>query len=340
MDAAVHALAEWCGESPPQRDALCLHLRLATAVGGSACLAWWTASVAVYSLRMVSPAFAAATAYGKLRSGSRLRAGVVRRGHAFHFFYVWAAMWCTTALALRAAAGGADEFGCSFARSPTPLATGLFFVHAARRAFESAFVHRFTHDEKVEALSVIAGLGYYFIAPVTFADADLGPLRLQVSELPQWLPLSVGDFVTARRTVRDPEPLWEGVAAGLILYVLGSLLQSWHHYVLAQLRKDQPTLAARLFKRDRSDSPAPRVHSVPTGGLFQWLVCPHYVAEVILYVGMCLVSCGGRLADATPATAAMMAFVCLNLGHSAYSQREWYWRELKVRRWVLIPYLL
>ena len=96
---------------------------------------------------------------------------------------------------------------------------------------------------------------------------------------------------------------------------------------------------------------------MPRGGWFESVSCPHYAAEVLLYVGICAVACGsgfgaGGIATGAPGfgpaaalarTAPMLASVAANLSIAARRNHEWYMRHMPdypKGRWAMIPGIL
>lgn len=47
----------------------------------------------------------------------------------------------------------------------------------------------------------------------------------------------------------------------------------YHHYLLANLRK-----------------PGDKSYKVPSGGLFEYVACPHYLFEIITWIGMAIIT--------------------------------------------------
>jgi hypothetical protein len=79
-------------------------------------------------------------------------------------------------------------------------------------------------------------------------------------------------------------------------------------------------------------------YGVARGGLFEVVCCPHYTAEIIIYLALVAVSPG-------PLTMLMAAFVVTNLANSALKTRQWYTDTfqpelLPAGRRAIFPYLL
>ena len=60
---------------------------------------------------------------------------------------------------------------------------------------------------------------------------------------------------------------------GVLIFALGEVLNAYHHLLLARLRP----LAVRTY-------------GVPRGGLFGWVASPHYLGEILSFVGYAMMS--------------------------------------------------
>jgi hypothetical protein len=67
------------------------------------------------------------------------------------------------------------------------------------------------------------------------------------------------------------------VQAGVALFVVGQLGNFYHHYLLSKLRKDKPKTTQRRYEP-------------PTGGMFALVATPHYLFELISWLGIACVS--------------------------------------------------
>merc|ERR1712187_646778 len=75
---------------------------------------------------------------------------------------------------------------------------------------------------------------------------------------------SCGLFCLSKPQFRSP-PF---VALGATIWLIGTLGNFYHHWLLPRLRSDSN--AANQFK-----------YKVPRGGLFWYVCCPHYLMELI-----------------------------------------------------------
>ncbi|KAL7611886.1 hypothetical protein Lser_V15G08322 [Lactuca serriola] len=116
-----------------------------------------------------------------------------------------------------------------------------------------------------------------------------------------------------------PEPAFDLKYVGLVVFLIGITGNFYHHYILSSLRK----------KGDRE-------YKIPKGGLFDVVICPHYMFEIVEFVGVCCICQTGCTFCFTLGT------MFLLMGRS-YATRKWYvskfggmfGKDVK----ALIPYL-
>ena len=100
----------------------------------------------------------------------------------------------------------------------------------------------------------------------------------------------------------------------MIYSLFYSLAQSRVHWRLAALR---PALLSAASQPQQHEA----TYGLPRGGLFRFVCCPHYLAEIVLYSGLAL------LLGPSPRAWLMwlvVAFTALNLTHAALATRRWY----------------
>ncbi|KAJ2826191.1 hypothetical protein GGI24_002966 [Coemansia furcata] len=113
------------------------------------------------------------------------------------------------------------------------------------------------------------------------------------------------------------------VVLGLCLFVLGMAGNIYHDNILMQLRRP-------------ADGTSNNRYSVPVGGLFSMVSCPHYFCEVIEWTGYAL------LTQSPAAWTFVLATLC-NLLPRAYSIHKWYQHEFPKypqNRKAMIPYVI
>ncbi len=110
---------------------------------------------------------------------------------------------------------------------------------------------------------------------------------------------------------------------GLALIVTGSYHQHKCHVILGKLRSIEPSGRG--------------TYHIPYGDWFEYVSCPHYFSEVLIYIGMtiCLYS--------SPNAWLMTCFVVLNLTVNGHYTHKWYHNKFgdkyPTNRRAVIPFL-
>lgn len=143
----------------------------------------------------------------------------------------------------------------------------LWGLHLTRRLVECLFVHRFSAEARMPLHLWLAGVAHYFFSSFLVAMMD--------AEQPADL-----------RTILVP----------LLLFVTGTCIQHWAHRKLAAMRQTKADPAASAASVNvtspqgsgsvSSPSDSRKLYPVPSGGLFDAVFCPHYLGEIILYMGL------------------------------------------------------
>ncbi|KAG2180016.1 hypothetical protein INT43_003803 [Umbelopsis isabellina] len=122
------------------------------------------------------------------------------------------------------------------------------------------------------------------------------------------------------------------VIIALSLYVYASWHQHTCHQILANIRSKT---------RDPSSSSSQsNVYQIPRGDWFESVVCPHYLADILIYVSMCILNKWQNLT-----LLAGLFWTIINLTVTASETEEWYkksfgskYKKTFVRgRWVILP---
>ncbi|KAL5733750.1 hypothetical protein ACOSQ2_033442 [Xanthoceras sorbifolium] len=118
------------------------------------------------------------------------------------------------------------------------------------------------------------------------------------------------------------EPLIDLKYLGIVLFLLGITGNFYHHYLLSKLRKN--------------DGDDEKDYKIPKGGLFDLVVCPHYLFEILGFVGISFIS--QNLYALSFATG-----VILYLMGRSYATRKWYLSKFQAfpkHVKAIFPYLL
>lgn len=71
-----------------------------------------------------------------------------------------------------------------------------------------------------------------------------------------------------------PDPPIDLKYTGIALFLLGISGNFYHHFLLSRLRTNS----------------SEKQYKIPRGGLFDWVICPHYLFEIIGFLGISCIS--------------------------------------------------
>ena len=192
----------------------------------------------------------------------------------------------------------------------------LFQLHLLRRLYECKFVHVFSADAVMPLPVYLGGVAHYVLAPLSFV----------VSATPFDCRTCSRDLAFASSPVHPSPPPSDAtqwlILAGIVVFVACNVLQHQCHVHLASLR---PT------GRPASGYGLP--HTPP----FRAVACPHYLAEIGLYLSLWLVTAGSGarggaspwLLLSAPCALLLAAWSTVNLCVTGVKTRQWYMRTFK-----------
>ncbi|KAI5064074.1 hypothetical protein GOP47_0020744 [Adiantum capillus-veneris] len=124
-------------------------------------------------------------------------------------------------------------------------------------------------------------------------------------------------------SVHQQPPSIDLMRFGMVLFLVGIVGNFYHHSLLAGLRKDD------------KDKDGKKWYVIPQGGLFTWVVCPHYLFESIGFLGIALIG-----QTTTTFVNAFATFI--TLAARSESTKRWYEKKIegfpKERR-AFVPFL-
>jgi len=173
-------------------------------------------------------------------------------------------------------------FSTLFSFSPHFLILHLLYqCHVTRRLWECYCVHRFSANSKQHLLISIAGISFYISAILTSTLEE----SVVVEE------------------IRETQISFIRLLISAVLFFLSNIWQYRCHRTLATLRS--------------SSSSSSSLYSIPVSTSFSIVCCPHYSAEIFIYLSMliCYFSIGQLL---------ITLWVCTNLCITAERTHQWY----------------
>lgn len=188
----------------------------------------------------------------------------------------------------------------------------------------------YPEEARMHLLAYLFGLSYYIVVPITLAgpllNHSISRLISDPGSIQNWdLPLLKMIFTAAS----SPSNMF--LIPGIILFLLANGLQFWSHRLLSLL--SQPIKQIKGSK-----------YLLPHGGPFELITCPHYSAEILIYLGLSLI-CWNIDSCRRIGSLLVLTWVAVNLVLAAEATQRWYAMEvgeaLKKKRWLkrLIPFV-
>ena len=300
--------------------------------------------------------------------GPFLSSLTVPQGWFLHFYALGSV--AATAVLGAALRGGGAGGGSSSAAPPSPLpppsvaALALLLLHVLRRWGECAWQASWPAGARMHSIAYAFGMSYYAVLPLSLVPAGaFGAAAAAVR----------GDDATGARgggvvasflsklgiapsfatspppsSLRHPASLVLAAFAslsfvrllGVAVFATGSLLQASSHAALASLQKKAAASKKAYLAPGEADS-----------RLLSLCACPHYLGEIVIYLGLALVAAGGfsspsssplteeRSAGVLPLL--VLVWVSVNLALASAETKRWYRRrfpgEFPEARAALVP---
>jgi len=131
----------------------------------------------------------------------------------------------------------------------------LMTLQTSRRLYECLFISVYSSHSKINVLHYILGHIFYLAAAIS----TLCPILLSNTSTKFTYIALLDNLVTKQR------------ALAFVMFIYASHHQHKCNQIFANLRKDK---TGRVITER---------HYVPTGGMFEYVSCPHYLFEVIIY---------------------------------------------------------
>jgi len=131
----------------------------------------------------------------------------------------------------------------------------MLLVHVGRRWYECSFVHVWRDGSKMHVAGYVVGIVHYLLLPYAFFD--LGSCRRNDANTN-----SIGQVVC------------------VVLFLFGQYQQYRHHNILGRIR-------SRAIGGSCQEKVSHQ-HAIPRTGWFEYVSCPHYLAEILIYFALVL----------------------------------------------------
>jgi len=230
----------------------------------------------------------------------------------------WALQIYTDGTAFEFLASLSDSRNAAMTVNQIFLAWLFMAVQGARRLYESIVFTKSSESKMWTGLWMI-GIAFYVCIGVSVWIEGIGAC----SDLSlAWLlifPASLKQTELQTASLELSKPSMKTFIA-VPIFVLASGIQHDCHKYLASLKK----------------------YTVPQRFWFQWVLCPHYTCECLIYVAIAVIAAPkGQMLNKT--ILAGLGFVASNLAVTADSTRKWYIErfgaEKVAGRWRMVPHV-
>lgn len=203
----------------------------------------------------------------------------------------------------------------------------LMEIQVLRRLYETEHVFHYSPSARMHIVGYLTGLFYYTAAPISLASSCL-------PEATDYLQGQIAEFIVKGRArtpdlVIDYSSLLKPLLKlgwcqwiGAVIFIWGSLHQIRCHAILGSLREHKD-----------SDE-----YVIPCGDWFSRVSCPHYLAELVIYLGVLIASGGSDIS-----VWFLFIFVITNLSFAAVQTHRWYLQKFEDyprSRYAIIPFVL
>ncbi|KAJ1910340.1 hypothetical protein H4219_006234, partial [Mycoemilia scoparia] len=222
--------------------------------------------------------------------------------------------------------------GKIFVDSPDTFASllviGLYNVHVYIRLYECA-TKQPASKARMHIGGYIVGVLFYLISPIAVFIDSIYAAAESLSSASQF----VDQASSTPGTINTIHFAFTAITAiaGIWLFFYAKIHQWRCHSILFNLRERQ--------KQDMTQTSNHSIeYGLPTGDLFDYLTCPHYFCDILVYLALYTLS-GFK----NTSCLCVMIWTIANLSASASKNHEWYQKTFGDRypksRYRIIPYI-
>ncbi|CAL8469011.1 g8552 [Coccomyxa elongata] len=205
----------------------------------------------------------------------------------------------------------------------------FYMLHLTRRLLESVLLFDYPASARMHFIAYIFGMSYYIVLPISLLPGSqwerLGSFSATKDQ--HWS-LGGTSWQSGEAGVLSnlQDAMKPAVVLGLCVFVIGNLLQFQSHWILARLRR-------QLSGQGKKEGD----YSIPRGGAFELVSCPHYLGEIVIYGGLMI-----TLGQHNLLIIIIFSWVVANLLLAAGPTHRWYkghFKHYPENRRALIPFL-
>lgn len=259
----------------------------------------------------------------------------------FRHFYVMGILVLTATLYLATILREKTSFSSLLVASSV-----LLYIHLFRRLYECTFVHKWKDTSVMHIAGYLVGAIHYVWLPMVFVRLPCEACLRDMWNIGQPSSTGTSSFLDAilfhqystgplwieNRTL--PSVWWR--LPPILLCLFGQYQQHVHHVILADMRKPSSD------NSNNKGKPVGSSYSLPSRGWFRYVTCPHYFAEVLVYVSFAILLAQEQVQGNRHFV--VLFWVASNLTLSALTNLKWYKDNLPAEimkgRKAIFPFIL
>jgi 3-oxo-5-alpha-steroid 4-dehydrogenase 3 len=199
----------------------------------------------------------------------------------------------------------------------------LLLLHLVRRWYECYHVHSYG-TSRMHIAGYVVGMLHYVMLPWNFT---IIATHQRVNDS------ASHHHQQQHHSINTTSVLffWMTLILGSSLCLYGQYEQHLHHVILSQLRRNKKD--TKNNNNNSIMSTMNMMYAIPHGRWFVYVSCPHYLAEIGIYLGLVLVLVGVWMTPNNNNTVlvlprvdvcALLVWVMTNLTVSAWNTHQWY----------------
>ena len=181
-------------------------------------------------------------------------------------------------------------FIASQTQAQAPAVDGTFYFlaafalefHLLRRLAETVAVLHYPDGARMHGIAYLFGVSYYIVVPLSIIPYASNALYASILTRTWTSPATatMSRFSFDFNLLFSPSSLAPIHWIGIAIFACGNALQFHSHLKLSQLS------STSKWKKTN----APPKYKIPRGGAFEYVSCPHYLAEIVIYIGLACIA--------------------------------------------------
>lgn len=226
-------------------------------------------------------------------------------------------------------------YSCIDKLSSNHLLLSLFTAQTFRRLWESYNITMYG-TSNMHVFGYLAGLLHYIIVPLAIYTTKSDAIHDHMMMHCPFYSHSLSNYSSSNSIMSNCR-----IFAALLLFTYSSYHQYKCHGILYNIKKKKEpyTSSNSQLQSSCSSSGSSSTYGLPRGDLFDYVCCPHYLTEILIYVSFILIH------PTSIVLYCLLVWIASNLCIVAIQQHAWYTNNFQYSKsypanWkIMIPYI-